>query len=59
MNRDAKTQIRIEGWPESDQLIRELLEFSAKMGLKPTTAARSLIRRGLDAVKEEEPLWRK
>lgn len=49
MSQDSKTQIRIEGHPETDELIRRVLQYSEKIGLKPTTAARMLIKEALDA----------
>ena len=48
MSQDAKTQIRIEGHPESDELISAVLKLSERMGIKPTTTARILIKEALD-----------
>ena len=48
MSRDAKTQIRIEGHPETDDLIRRVLAQAEKRGIPPTTEARILIREALD-----------
>lgn len=48
MSQDHKTQIRIEGHPETDSLISAVLNLSEKIGLKPTTTARMLIKEALE-----------
>jgi hypothetical protein len=49
MKTEAKTQIRIEGHRETDELIDRILKASEKRGIPPTTEARILIREALDA----------
>lgn len=51
MSQDHKTQIRIEGHTETDELIRRVIQYANKVGLKPTTTARMLIKEALDAKK--------
>lgn len=46
---ESKTQIRIEGHQETDELIRRVMAYAGKKGIRPTTAARMLIREALDA----------
>lgn len=48
MSQDAKTQIRIEGHPETDPLIAGILTLSERMGIKPTTTARILIKEAME-----------
>ena len=57
MSQDSKTQIRIEGHSETDLLIRRVLQYADKVGLKPTTAARVLIRMALDTI--DKPPFKK
>lgn len=49
MSQDTKTQIRIEGFKENDPIIAGIIHHAEKIGLKPTTAARMLIKEALDA----------
>jgi len=49
MSQDRKIQIRIEGHPETDDLIRRITEHAIRRGIPPTTEARILIREALDA----------
>jgi antitoxin component of RelBE/YafQ-DinJ toxin-antitoxin module len=48
MNPSDRFAIRIEGDPATDALLRDVIAYAKKIGLKPTTAARMLIRRALD-----------
>jgi hypothetical protein len=47
-----KTTIRIEGDPDCDDLIRDVKAYADSIGLKVTTAARMLIRKGLTVERE-------
>ena len=48
MSKDTKTQIRIEGFPETDAIIRGVLKYADKKGIRPTTAARMLLKEALE-----------
>ena len=46
---NGKFHIRIEGYPETDELIKRLIHQSETRGIKITTAARMFLKLGLDA----------
>lgn len=49
MKTDAKTQIRIEGYAETDPIIGKIVKIAQKHGIGIATAARILLKEALDA----------
>lgn len=49
-----KTHIRIEGFAESDELIKRLCDHAKSAGLRPTTMARMFMRQGMDQYERDE-----